>query len=124
MTNEQIFEHAREGNLIKLGQVVAGADLGVTDADGMTPLMHAAANNRYAVAGLLVGTDASVINAQDTRGRTALMHACAAGGHKIVKMLLKRGADASPTDSNGKTARDHAEAGGHAKSLKQLSKHG
>ncbi len=80
--------------------------------------------NRYTAVGLLVGTDASVLHAQDTRGRTALMHACAADGHKIVKMLLKKGADASLTDSDGKTARDHAEAGGHAKSLKQLSKHG
>jgi len=124
MTNEQIFEYAREGNLIKLGQVVARADVGVTDADGLTPLMHAAANNRYAVAGLLVGTDASSIDAQDSRGRTALMHACSAGGRKIVKMLLKKGADASLTDSNGKTARDHAEAGGHAKCLKHLSKLG
>lgn len=48
------------------------------------------------------------------------MHASAVGASKIVKMLLKKGADATLTDYKGNTAADYAEAGGHAKTLKRL----
>ncbi len=122
MSQEQLFEYAREGNLIKLGQMVDGEDLSVTDADGMTALMHAAANNNYAVAGLFVGKDDSNINAQDNAGKTALMHAAAVGGSKIVKVLLKKGADSSLNDNKGKTAADYAEAGSQAKTVKRLTR--
>jgi ankyrin repeat protein len=120
MSQEQLFEYAREGNLIKLGQMVDAEDLGATDADGMTALMHAAANNNYAVAGLFVGKDEANINAHDSAGKTALMHASAVGGSKIVKMLLKKGADPALTDNEGKTALDYADASGDAKTLKRL----
>lgn len=120
MSHEQLFEYAREGNLIKLGQMVAGADLSATDANGMTALMHAAANNNYKVTGLMVGTDDSNINAQDSTGKTALMHAAAVGASKIVKMLLKKGADPTVTDNEGKTALNYAEASGHAKTQQRL----
>ena len=120
MSNEQLFEYAREGNLIKLGQLVDGEDLSATDADGMTALMHAATNNNYAVTGLFIGKDDSNINAQDNTGKTALMHAAAVGGSKIVKMLLKKGADPSVADNDGRTALDYAEASGNAKTLKRL----
>jgi ankyrin repeat protein len=120
MSQEQLFEYAREGNLIKLGQMVDAEDLGATDADGMTALMHAAANNNYGVAGLFVGKDEANINAQDNVDRTALMHASAVGASKIVKMLLKKGADPALTDNEGKTALDYADASGDAKTLKRL----
>ena len=108
VSNQELFEHARQGNLIKLGQVVGGgADVNVTDADGMTALMHAAANNNYAEAGLLVGKDAN-LDARDNSGKSALMYASAAGSHKVVKLLLKKGADSSLADKDGKTAADHA----------------
>lgn len=121
MSHEQLFDDAREGNLIELGQLIgSGADLSVTDSDGMTALMHAAANDHYKEVGLLVGSYDSNINARDNTGETALMHACAVGGHTIVKLLLKKGADPSLTDNGGKTAHDYAEANGDGKTLKRL----
>lgn len=120
MSNDALFDHAREGNLIELGRLVNQADLSATDGGGMTALMHAAARGHYKVSGLLVGMDASNINAEDDAGKTALMYAAAAGSHRIVKLLLKKGADASLTAKDGKTAVDHAAASGDDKALNRL----
>jgi ankyrin repeat protein len=90
MTNEQIFECAREGNLIKLGQVVARAKVGVTDADGLTPLMHACSAGGLKIVKMLLkeGTDASLT---DSNGKTARAHAEAGGHAKCLKRLSKLG---------------------------------
>ncbi len=120
MDDDALFGHARDGNLIKLGQLVKQADLSATDGDGMTALMHAAAHGHYKVSGLLVGTDASNINAAYDAGKTALMHAAAAGSQRIVKLLLQKGADPSITDNDGRTAADHAAANGDTRTLNRL----
>lgn len=121
MDQSQLFEYATEGNLMKLGQIVGEADLAATDADGMTPLMHACANDHYAVAGLLTGKCGQTLDMQDNSGKTALMHAAAAGASKIVKTLIKAGAATDTVDNDGNTAAGHAQASGDAKTIKRLS---
>lgn len=117
MNQNQLFEYATEGNLIKLGQIVGEADLAATDGDGMTPLMHACANDHYALAGLLIGKGDQTLDMHDNTGKTALMHAAAAGANKIVKT----GASIDTVDNDGYTAADHAQASGDAKTIKRLS---
>jgi ankyrin repeat protein len=121
VNQDQLFEYATEGNLIKLGQIIGEADLAAADADGMTPLMHACANDHYAVAGLFIGKGAETLDMQDNSGKTALMHAAAAGANKIVKTLIKAGASIDTVDNEGNTASDHAQASGDAKTIKRLS---
>ena len=111
MSTEQLFEHARQGSLIKFGQLAGGgADLSVKDADGMKALMHAAANNQYAVSGLLIGKHPANIAAQDNAGMTALMHACIKGHAEVATLLLDRGADAEQVDKAGFYPFHHAVA--------------
>ena len=91
MSTEQLFEHARQGSLIKLGQLAGGgADLSVKDADGMTALMHACAAGGHRIVKMLLktGADSSLT---DNNGKTAQSYAEASGNAKSLKHLSRLG---------------------------------
>jgi ankyrin repeat protein len=70
----------------------------VNEDDGATPLIKACSNGVEAVKMLLDAGATESINVQDFYGRTALFHACAAestSSHRIVELLINRGADVS-----------------------------
>lgn len=85
------------------------ADINARDAEGSTPLHHAARSkrdrNKYAsgVIDLLVDRGAEV-NARDNTGYTALMLAAQQRDKQNVERLLAREADAKARDNNGDTA--------------------
>jgi ankyrin repeat protein len=70
-----------------------GADARVSDADGNTPLHHAARSSDAGVAALLrdAAADVDVVNAE---GVTPLGMACAAGNWRLARFLLEHGAKA------------------------------
>jgi ankyrin repeat protein len=74
-----------------------GADARVTDADGNTPLHHAARSSDPAVAARLLDANALVdaLNAEDI---SPLGVACAVGNWRLARFLLDHGARCEPVD--------------------------
>jgi len=85
------------------------ADLDVADAEGVTPLMIAAGNNRPLTCRLLLDHGAG-IDRRDHQGRHPLFYAAQAAsevtriGSGALALLLEAGADPSITDNTGNTA--------------------
>lgn len=80
-----------------------GADPRVADADGNTPLHHAARSSDPGVAALLrdAAAELDVLNAE---GVTPLGIACAAGNWRLARFLLDRGARPEPHAVEPQTA--------------------
>ncbi|MCO5055485.1 ankyrin repeat domain-containing protein [Thermomonas sp.] len=74
-----------------------GADVHATDAEGNTPLHHAARSSDPGVAALLRDAGAD-INALNADGVSPLGSACASGNWRLAKFLLERGAKTEPAD--------------------------
>ncbi|KQO00473.1 MULTISPECIES: ankyrin repeat domain-containing protein [Stenotrophomonas] len=74
-----------------------GADPRATDADGNTPLHHAARSSDPGVAALLRDA-AAAIDALNQEGHSPLAVACQAGNWRLAKFLLERGAKVEPAD--------------------------
>lgn len=72
-----------------------GADPRITDAEGNTPLHHAARSSDPGVAALLRDA-AAEIDVPNHAGVTPLGMACASGNWRLAKFLLERGARAQP----------------------------
>jgi ankyrin repeat protein len=74
-----------------------GADPRIADADGNTPLHHAARSSDPGVAALLrdAGAEMDTLN---NEGVSPLGIACAAGNWRLARFLLERGAKAEPAD--------------------------
>jgi len=72
-----------------------GADVHATDAEGNTPLHHAARSSDPGVAALLRDAGAD-INALNADGISPLGSACASGNWRLAKFLLERGARPEP----------------------------
>ncbi len=116
---------AGSGHLIALGGPLPAATVdhrhGQEDADGITPLMRAAARGQLGeLGGLLAkGTD---VNARTTEQRvTALMFAAYFGHADAVKALLAKGARLDLKDAQGAAAVDWASLGGHPELEKPLT---
>ena len=75
-----------------------GADVRVADAQGNTPLHHAARSTDPGVAALLIDAQAQV-DATNDSGQTPLAMACAAGNWRLAKFLLERGASVAPANA-------------------------
>ena len=73
-----------------------GADPGARDAEGRTPLHHAARSTDPGVAALLLDA-AAVIDALDEEGRSPLAIACQSGNWRMAKFLVERGARVHPS---------------------------
>lgn len=74
-----------------------GADPRTTDADGNTPLHHAARSSDPGVAALLRDA-AAEIDALNNDGHSPLAVACQAGNWRLGRFLLERGAKVEPAD--------------------------
>lgn len=74
-----------------------GADPRASDAEGNTPLHHAARSSDPGVAALLRDA-AAEIDALNLEGVSPLGIACAAGNWRLAKFLLERGAKTEPGD--------------------------
>lgn len=74
-----------------------GADPRATDAEGNTPLHHAARSSDPGVAALLRDA-AAEIDALNHEGHSPLAVACQAGNWRLAKFLLERGAKVEPSD--------------------------
>lgn len=74
-----------------------GADPRIADADGLTPLHHAARSTDPGVAALLIDAGAP-LDAIDREGLNPLGTACAAGNWRLARFLLERGARPEPAD--------------------------
>ncbi len=74
-----------------------GADPRIADADGNTPLHHAARSSDPGVAALLrdAGAEIDAVNAE---GVSPLGIACSAGNWRLARFLLERGAKADPAE--------------------------
>ncbi|MFN3844146.1 MAG: ankyrin repeat domain-containing protein [Rehaibacterium terrae] len=72
-----------------------GADPRVVDADGNTPLHHAARSTDPGVAALLLDAGAA-LDAVNHEGLSPLGVACAAGNWRLAKFLIERGAHNEP----------------------------
>ncbi|MGV8960246.1 MAG: ankyrin repeat domain-containing protein [Stenotrophomonas sp.] len=74
-----------------------GADPRARDAEGNTPLHHAARSSDPGVAALLRDA-AAEIDALNNEGHSPLALACQAGNWRLAKFLLERGAKPEPVD--------------------------
>ncbi|MGE8279146.1 MAG: ankyrin repeat domain-containing protein [Stenotrophomonas sp.] len=74
-----------------------GADPRATDAEGNTPLHHAARSSDPGVAALLRDA-AAEIDALNNDGHSPLAVACQAGNWRLAKFLLERGAKVEPSE--------------------------
>ncbi len=110
--------------------LAGGAEVNSRDADGITPLMHAArgkspeiANpnptDHPAVVELLIKRGANV-NAKTEAGFVALFWAARYGHEKVAKVLIDNGADVNATDNDGTTALKWATANKQAEVIALL----
>ena len=84
-----------------------GLDINDKNNNGFDALMLAAYNNsKLNIIETLIDYSANV-NSTDHLGRTPLMAAALNGNDKIMRYLIKRGANASATDKNGLTVLDY-----------------
>ena len=94
-------------------------DPNVNDADGMTPIVRAAANGRVPVARLLLEAGADTDLACE-EGVTPLLMASVGGHVEAVRLLLEAGTDTDFSDNNGITALMGASAQGHVEAVRLL----
>lgn len=111
-----------------------GADVNARDADGITPLMHAAHGNLPEIAnpgpsdhpevvGLLIKRGADV-NARTDTGFMALFWPARYGHAGVAKVLIAHGADVNAKDKDGMTALKWASTNQQAKVVELLKEAG
>jgi hypothetical protein len=91
------------------------------DADGLTPLMRAAARGDLAAVQSLLGTGADPNQATPAQRVTALMCAAYFGRTAVIDALLARGATLALKDAQGAAAVDWAALGDHPDLEKTLT---
>lgn len=97
-----------------------GAPVSAPDAEGRTPLHHAACSCAEDSAALLISSGAKV-NAADKKGRTPLMEAARVGSITFLQKLIDAGADPLKKDGEGLFAIDEAAREGEIDAVRLLS---
>jgi ankyrin repeat protein len=108
----------------RVGYLLAhGANAGVLDGDGYTPLISAIRARYLDVATYLAGHKADV-NLADRSGWTPLMWAAWVDDPALIKMLLTKGAALDAKDNDGLTPLAIAAQNGKANAAQTLIEHG
>jgi ankyrin repeat protein len=133
--NAALTEAARMGDVKTLEALLDdGADVNARDAEGITPLMHAARGERPEIANpaptdrpevveLLIKRGAD-INAKTDSGFVALFWAARYGHDRVAKILITHGADVNAKDKDGITAIQWASTNQQAKVVELLKEAG
>ena len=104
--NTALLLTAKEGHSLVAEQLLAkGADVRVSDAEGMTALLLAS-NSEYAQSELVKLLLAKGANVKDTepQGNTALMLAARAGAFQVIEALAAGGAEVNAKNKDGSNA--------------------
>jgi ankyrin repeat protein len=113
MLASQLLSAAKVGEHLAIIPLIrAGVPVDVRDADGWTPLMHAALKGHVEAVKVLLSMGADV-NARDGWGNTPLLLAAGCGNAELVRMFLAKGADVWARNNVLSTARMEAEYKGH-----------
>lgn len=94
------------------------------DADGLTPLMRAAARGDAVQVTALISSGADANLAHAEARITPLMFAAYSGHDAVVQLLLDKGARANAKDAAGASAADWAFQNGHQATAEHLTKAG
>jgi len=98
-----LLQEAFSGNETKVRQLVAcGADLTITDRDGLTPLHYAAYGGHAAVVVQLLAAGVSA-DAENKFGMTPLHYAALHSRAAVAEQLLAAGAAVDAKDEDGRT---------------------
>lgn len=119
-----LFGAAREGQLAGVTEALeAGVPVDARDPQGNTPLMHAVAHGREAVARVLLDRGAR-IDVADRGGLTPTMLAVIHGRRDLLQTLLARGADVNARSGTGWTPLTFAAWKGDPELVRLLLDHG
>jgi ankyrin repeat protein len=119
-TSARLLDAVKAGNREAVTRVLAGgADVNAADADGTTPLHHAAASADADLVALLIKSGANV-RAVNRYGVTPLTPACTTGDEKVLQLLLNAGADANTASPEGETALMTAARTGRVEAVRLL----
>ena len=102
---------------------LSGRDVTITDDQGQTLLMAAAAAGHVRVVKTLLGANLDA-NQRDRAQRTALFYAAEQGRDTVVAALFDAGADPNAADHNGDTPLHVAIAHKHPSTVQLLTQHG
>ena len=104
---------SEEGYYSALMQLLEkGAEINKQDETGWTALYYAVYHEKNTEVDILINANADV-NICTTEKKSPLMSACEDGYYKIVKQLLRKGADVTKRDGSGQTAFAKAKEHGH-----------
>jgi Ankyrin repeats (3 copies) len=117
-----LVQAARKGDIDGMEKLLRqGANVNAADAQGMTPLLFAAANGHTRAVKFLLGKGAD-IKTQDGRGYTALMLVAGSGNVELAQVLLQSGSNLNARNDLGLTAAEIAEFQGDSKISNLLRK--
>ena len=102
---------------------LSGRDVTISDGQGQTLLMAAAAAGHARVVALLLGADLDA-DQRDRAERTALFYAAEQGRDAVIKALLDAGANPNLADRNGDTPLHVAIAHRRQNAVTLLTRHG
>ncbi|GFY70710.1 ankyrin repeat and MYND domain-containing protein 2 [Trichonephila inaurata madagascariensis] len=112
---KELFTYTKENNCKQVKHLLTNKKISVNsvDADGMTPLQHAADTGTYEMCKLLLDCGAEINLTKHFAQYSALTFAALSGNLDVVNLLLQSGASTTSVSSNNKTAAQMATSVGN-----------